>query len=281
MTSPISCSNCHEVLDNEDSHERHEAVCKGRKPDRRRKGPANKRKCGHCRATCEAPDELMRHLKSCEDANTGLIRPREADPPIDECLVATEGGERIDLNAIFDDSDTKFKVREAPHELVKELDDNPISNDTNPKPKCGALPDGENVDMCGDSGASRSMIAEHFLEKLEQHGTVERCSSFEGINGDAEMTHWAKFSFYIPGVSEKGNSTMVKFTKSAFTSKELDVNMLLANDFIERHGGVMNYDTRITTFTKVGLRTPFKVLRRATPCVRKVTAKQKVTLTLG
>jgi DNA polymerase sigma len=74
-------------------------------------------------------------------------------------------------------------------------------------------------------------------------------------------------------VNENGKPIMVEFIKSAFISKTLDINILLANDFLELYGANVNYETKIALFEKVGFRTLFKVIYRVMPYIHKVIAR--------
>ncbi|KAK3987126.1 hypothetical protein QBC44DRAFT_372416 [Cladorrhinum sp. PSN332] len=94
------------------------------------------------RTVCETRNALFKHLKTCEDAARGKIRPAEADPPI-ECLMATDNGV-IDFEEICSVAGTKFKLTKAPAEMTKQFDDNPMSSFIHLKFKCRATPNGEN-----------------------------------------------------------------------------------------------------------------------------------------
>jgi len=98
---------------------------------------------------------------------------------------------------------------------IVETDNSLLSSFTHLRVLARARPDAQDVEICFDPGAGRSVIGAKFLSTLE-HTIERRNGKIRGVNGKpVKINKWATFSFFLPGKNADGQPTLMKFTKSA------------------------------------------------------------------
>ncbi|KAK4121142.1 hypothetical protein N657DRAFT_118591 [Parathielavia appendiculata] len=121
-------------------------------------------------------------------------------------------------NGIADD--TIYLVKDAPEPVNTGDAGSPLSSYTFLRIAAKASPDAETVEVCGDPGASRSLIGRRFIRTLN-HEIERRRGKVKGIGNDRlRVSEWATFDMYLPGM-EDGKPTLCKFTRSAWVTDSL------------------------------------------------------------
>lgn len=171
------------------------------------------RTCGFCRVEFASRNSLFKHLKSCEAAKTGTIRP----PPETEKFLQ-HSATKIALPAIADADNsenygvTSYQIKEAPM-LTKEIDGSLLSSYTHLRVQAFASPQDTPLEICIDPGTSRSFIDRKFLKTLE-HNVEPRRGAARGIGGREKTSEWATFSFYLLGKDSSNTPTFMRITKA-------------------------------------------------------------------
>lgn len=286
----LMCHKCHKVVNGKSELRLHVKACRGTGPLRAQKNhmvnmrEAERRTCGYCSTIFGSRNELFRHLKHCEDAKDGAFR-RPADPEIDTATPAISAQhveseeDGSDYVHYLDDkmSTKQYRLRDAPQPKPKVEADSPLGNNTYLRVESCTHPDhGERLDICLDTGASRSVIGRHFLDKL-RHTIEHRKGKVSGVGSRMRLKEWATFDIYLPGI-EDDQPTLVKFQHSAWVVDSLAPNLLLGTDFLDPYEAIIDYGRQKATLQTSGFEIPFTVFARGVPCVRKVKTTRAITL---
>lgn len=230
----------------------------------------SKRTCGYCRELLPSRNELFRHLKACEDAKKGFIRPVTEAEPEPVHLVNDKPAEAV-------------RMIEAPSDLVREADSNPLSSYTHLRVKMKTSPAADEREICFDPGAGKSYIDKKLLANMPNHRIEKRAGGARGLHkAHVKLSEWAEFDFYLPGKDDQGRATLARFTKSAWVVDDLPAGALLGNDFLNPFQCNIDYGTNLVTFGKMdGFCVDFDVEAKSRSCVRKVKTQRKVVLLPG
>lgn len=283
----LTCHKCHENFKSTQQKLAHLRTCTPFKAVQmeRIRSPSptdlSQRTCGFCRTTTATRNLLFKHLKSCDDAKSGNIRP----PPETEKLLQRAAQLSLEGNPADVAQDPgiqtpTFQFKEAPPELTKKIDDSLLSSYTHLRATATATPTSEPQEICIDPGTGRTYIDRKFLSSLE-HTIESRKGQARGIGGSKKVKEWANFSFFLSGHDSAGVPTKMKITKSGWILDDLAPNLLLGNDFLAPYGGSIRYDDRIVDLNAIDFSMPFEIETRSKPCVRRVRTSREITLLPG
>jgi hypothetical protein len=291
IDATLTCRKCHKTFNAKTELRAHVKSCKGTGPLRAQKNhkinmdDLSRRTCGHCGDVFGTRNKLFKHLKNCK-----LVKEGTFDRPVDPETDAVDDDDDDDdgvhddyVNEATDMPDTLASlgeinfVKEAPDLTADEPESGPLGNYTYLRINARAKPNGEDVEICGDPGASRSLISRNYLSTLD-HSIEKRRGKVKGVGGKLlSLNEWATFSFYLPG-THKGQKAQFKFTRSAWVVEDLAPNLLLGNDFMDPYRAVFDYGEKVITLRAIDLTMPFSVQAHSAPCVRKVKTTRAITL---
>ena len=283
----LTCHKCHRTFTTRRDQKRHVKVCEGSrllKHERRALRNAlnpSRRTCGFCSSLFPTRSQLFQHLKTCEDAKNGTLR-RPTDPAslLAEAEQQTAFAQEKEENTVFNVNATtdNFIVKEAPEPTAEDTEDPTMTTFTHLRVAARTSPDAEDVEVCLDPGASKSIIDATFLQALE-HKVENRAGKVKGVNGKAmRLSQWATFTIYLVG-SDNGQATLMKFRRSAWVVPNLAPNLLLGNDFMDPYKADIDYGTKEVRLGNINFVMPFQTRALAyLPCRRKVRTKRAVTL---
>ena len=222
--------------------------------------------------------QLFQHLKTYEDAkNSTLRRPTNlasllAEVEQQTALVQKE--ENTTYNTITDD----FVVKEAPKPAEENVEDPAMTTFTYLRVAARTSPGMEDVEVCLDPGASKSIIDAIFLQALE-HKVENYIGKVKGVNSKAiKLSQQATFTIYLVG-SDNGQATLIKFQRLAQVVPNLIPNLLLGNDFIDPYKADIDYSTKEVRLGNINFVMPFQTRALVyLPYRRKVYTKYTITL---
>ena len=141
-------------------------------------------------------------------------------------------------------------------------------------------PDVEDIEVCLDPSASKSIINTIFLQALE-YKVENHASKVKGVNGKAiRLSQQATFTIYLVS-SDNGQATLIKFQHSAQVIPNLTPNLLLGNDFIDPYKADIDYSIKEVRFGNINFVMPFQTRTPVyLPYKRKVYTRHAVTLLL-
>ena len=138
----------------------------------------------------------------------------------------------------------------------------------------------EDIEIYLNPGTSKSIIDVTFLQALE-YKIKNYIGKVKGINSKAiRLSQQATFTIYLVG-SNNGQTTLIKFQRSAQVIPNLIPNLLLGNDFIDPYKVDIDYSTKEVQLGNINFVMPFQTrIPIYLPYRRKVHTKRAVTLLL-
>lgn len=129
----------------------------------------SKRTYGYCRELLPSRNELFRHLKAYEDVKKGFIRPvieAEFEP----------------IHLVKDKPAEVVRMIEAPSDLVRGADSNPLSSYTHLRVKIKTSPAADEGEICFDPGVGKSYIDKKLLANMPNHRIEKRAGGARGLH---------------------------------------------------------------------------------------------------
>ena len=138
----------------------------------------------------------------------------------------------------------------------------------------------EDIEVCLDPNASKSIIDVIFLQALE-YKVENYIGKVKGINSKAiRLSQQATFTIYLVG-SNNGQAILIKFQRSAQVIPNLVPNLLLGNDFIDSYKADIDYSTKEVRLGNINFVMPFQTRAPVyLPYRYKVYTKCAITLLL-
>jgi len=134
--------------------------------------------------------------------------------------------------------------------------------------------DGQDDDICVDTGCSRPLVDREWLSR-HPTATVDhsKVNVVQGIGPTTtKMEGLATFDLYVPG-TVSGERTLGKVTVQAWVSDRLEPKVLLGNEFLYPYGAVVDLPNKTITLNACQkLVSPIRVHRRGQRIVRKLLA---------
>ena len=206
-------------------------------------------------------------MKTCEDIKNGTLR-RPTDPASllaeveqqtalaqkeENAASQKEENTAFNVSAIADN----FVVKEAPEPTEDNAEDLAMTTFTYLRvAACTSPEDAEDVEVCLDPGASKSIIDAIFLQALE-HKVENYVGKVKGVNSKAiRLSQWATFTIYLVG-SNNSQATLIKFRRLAWVVPNLALNLLLGNDFIDPYKADIDYGTKEVRLGSINFVMPF------------------------
>ena len=225
--------------------------------------------------------QLFQYLKTCKDVKNGtLCWPTNlasllAEVEQQTALVQKEENTAFNVNAITDN----FIVKEAPEPTMEGIEDLAMTTFTYFRITACTSPKAiEDIEVCLNPGASKSIIDVIFLQALE-YKVENQAGKVKGVNGKAiRLSQWATFTIYLVG-SDNGQATLIKFRRSAQVMPNLIPNLLLGNDFIDLYKADIDYGTKEVRLGNINFVMPFQTYVLVyLPYRRKVRTRRAITL---
>lgn len=282
----LTCHRCHETFESTRQKLSHLRTCTPFRAVQmegiRHPSPTDlgQRTCGYCLTVLPTRNLLFKHLKLCENAKTGSISAPAG--PTEQPQLGIPSSSPMAADDPDEPSQLHYQIKEAPHELTKDIDKNILSSYTHLRTHAYATPadDCPPVEICIDPGTGRTFVGRTFLNTLE-HTIEPRRGSAKGIGGCKRTEEWATFFFFLAGSDSAGVPTKTKITKSGWVKENLDPNLLLGNDFLAPYGSNIRYDDKAVDLNAIDLSVPFRIETRSKPCVRKVRTTRDTVLLPG
>ena len=139
-------------------------------------------------------------------------------------------------------------------------------------------PDIEDIEVCLNPGASKSIIDTIFLQALE-YKVENYIGKVKDVNGKAiRLSQQAIFTIYLVG-SNNSQAMLIKFQRSAQIIPNLVPNLLLGNDFMDPYKVDIDYSTKEVRLRNINFVMPFQTYAPVyLPYKRKVRTRYAITL---
>lgn len=265
----IVCTKCHSQFGTADERRHHEKICQSpvRLEDRPQPqatvslATSTERTCRNCHHEFDSKNALHQHLRG--ECPLPLKEPQPPDGLQDQ---VPQGEPEIIETVSMDEPDDGPGFRRFAYQQVI----------------VRGKPSGEDYMVCNDTGTGKTLIGREFLSNFE-HTLIKKAYRCRGIgNKPVHVTEFAKVTFYLPGARD-GKPAVVKFEKTMpVIEGDFEPNMLLGNDWNKPLGVMIDYSTSVLRFPAQGnFETPFATDLPSHPCVRRVQAKNNISILPG
>ncbi|EJT69072.1 hypothetical protein GGTG_13340 [Gaeumannomyces tritici R3-111a-1] len=183
----------------------------------------------------------------------------------------------------YDESDVIREIPKAPVETTA------LGGYQYAKMKIRLSINGQDVEICANSGAGHNMITVKFLDrngftyKFYDVTDPDAQPILGGWNSPCpeKSTKFAEITFFTPGFHLNGRPGILQQTGCAWLVKSLGAGVLLGIAFFKPREAMMDFGADLISFPQENFHVPIVTMKSGVPVVRKVTSKSGVVVPAG